>query len=93
MAYLDRGMGVLEGAKPSHVKGFEFGWRDGRSGHRPPLADAVSVPFEDGRPVRGSPSCRGQRHFPGLYRSSATGGHVRFQSWLGRDHAMLLDFP
>ncbi|MFG3286300.1 TnsA-like heteromeric transposase endonuclease subunit [Streptomyces sp. NPDC048111] len=48
--------------------------------------------FETGRPVRGFPSYRGQRHFPGLYWSSTTGLHVGFESWLERDHAMLLDF-
>ncbi|WP_435812950.1 TnsA-like heteromeric transposase endonuclease subunit [Streptomyces rochei] len=42
--------------------------------------------------MRGFPSYRGQRHFPGLYWSSTTGGHVGFESWLERDHAMLLDF-
>ncbi|MFC9223280.1 TnsA-like heteromeric transposase endonuclease subunit [Streptomyces hygroscopicus] len=35
---------------------------------------------------------RGQRHFPGLYWSSTTGGNVGFESWLEWDHAMLLDF-
>ncbi|MFI0717141.1 TnsA-like heteromeric transposase endonuclease subunit [Streptomyces inhibens] len=86
------GLGVLEGKKPSQVDGFEIGWRDDEGEHRLPLADAVSVPFEAGRPVRGFPSYRGQRHFPGLYWSSTTGGHVGFESWLERDHAMLLDF-
>ncbi|WP_329196090.1 TnsA-like heteromeric transposase endonuclease subunit [Streptomyces sp. NBC_01435] len=38
------------------------------------------------------PSYRGQRNFPGLYWSAATGGHVGFESWLERDQAMLLDF-
>ncbi|WP_265292719.1 TnsA-like heteromeric transposase endonuclease subunit [Streptomyces sp. SHP 1-2] len=48
--------------------------------------------FEAGLPVRGFPSYRGQRNFPGLYWSATTGGHVGFESWLERDHAMLLDF-
>lgn len=90
VAYM--GLGTLEGKKPSQVDGFEVGWRDDQGEHRQPLADAVSVPFEAGRPVRGFPSYRGQRHFPGLYWSSTTGGHVGFESWLERDHAMLLDF-
>lgn len=80
------------GWKPSQADGFEVGWRDDQGEHRLPLADAVSVPFEDGRPVRSFPSYRGQRHFPGLYWSSTTCGHVGFESWLERDHAMLLDF-
>nr|WP_249375704.1 TnsA-like heteromeric transposase endonuclease subunit [Streptomyces sp. I05A-00742] len=86
------GMRMLEGAKPSQLDGFEVGWRDEEGGHRQPLAGAVSVEFEAGLPVRGFPSYRGQRHFPGLYWSSTTGGHVGFESWLERDHAMLLDF-
>lgn len=86
------GLRVLEGAAPSRVGGFEVGWRDDEGEHRRPLADAVSVEFEVGLPVRGFPSYRGQRHFPGLYWSSTTGGHVGFESWLERDHAMLLDF-
>ncbi|MGW7633711.1 TnsA-like heteromeric transposase endonuclease subunit [Streptomyces griseoincarnatus] len=86
------GLRVLEGAAPSRVGGFEVGWRNDEGEHRRPLADAVSVEFEVGLPVRGFPSYRGQRHFPGLYWSSTTGGHVGFESWLERDHAMLLDF-
>lgn len=80
--------------KTGHVAAehFEIGWRDDEGEHRRPLADVVSVEFEAGRPVRGFPSYRGQRHFPGLYWSSTTGGHVGFESWLERDHAMLLDF-
>ncbi|WP_408997121.1 DUF4240 domain-containing protein [Streptomyces europaeiscabiei] len=84
------GLGVLEGTKPSQVDGFEVGRWDDQGEHRLPLADAVSVPFDGGRPVRSFPSYRGQRHFPGLYWSSTTGGHVGFESRLERDHAILL---
>ncbi|WP_443051338.1 hypothetical protein [Streptomyces sp. NBC_00234] len=73
------------------MNGFEVGWRDDHGEHRLPLADAVSVPFEAGRPVRSFPSYRGQRHFPGLYWSSTTSGHVGFESSLVRDRLMLLD--
>jgi hypothetical protein len=86
------GLRVEEGATPSRVDGFEVGWRDDQGEHRLPLADAVSVRFEAGQPIRSFPSYRGQWHFPGLYWSSTTGGHVGFESWLERDHAMLLDF-
>ena len=37
-------------------------------------------------------SRKGQRHFPGWYYAVTTGRHVGFESWLERDHAMLLDF-
>ena len=33
-----------------------------------------------------------QRYSPGLWWSSTTGGHVGYESWLERDHLMLLDF-
>ncbi|WP_045297281.1 MULTISPECIES: TnsA-like heteromeric transposase endonuclease subunit [Streptomyces] len=71
---------------------FEVSWRNADGEHRCPLTEADTVEFEAGLPVRGFPSYRGQRHFPGLYWSATTGGHVGFESWLERDHAMLLDF-
>ncbi|MEU2298734.1 MULTISPECIES: TnsA-like heteromeric transposase endonuclease subunit [Streptomyces] len=74
------------------TEGFEVGWRDAGGEYRRPLAEAASVEFEAGLPVRGFPSYRGQRNFPGLYWAATTGGHVGFESWLERDHAMLLDF-
>ncbi len=74
------------------TEGFEVSWRDAGGEHRRPLAEATAVEFEAGLPVRGFPSYRGQQNFPGLYWSATTGGHVGFESWLERDHAMLLDF-
>lgn len=74
------------------TEGFEVSWRDAGGEHRRPLAEATTIEFEAGLPVRGFPSYRGQRNFPGLYWSATTGGHVGFESWLERDHAMLLDF-
>jgi hypothetical protein len=85
------GLRELEETAP-RVDSFEVGWRDAESEHRQPLAEATAVAFEEGHPVRGFPSYRGQRHFPGLYWAATTGGHVGFESWLERDHAMLLDF-
>lgn len=71
---------------------FSVTW-SGRAGERTsPLADAVTVAFEDAGPVRSFASYRGQRHFPGWYWCASTGRHVAFESWLERDHAMLLDF-
>ncbi|MGW7027117.1 TnsA-like heteromeric transposase endonuclease subunit [Streptomyces xanthophaeus] len=74
------------------VTGFDVAWVEGGVEVRRPLRDAVGIAFEDVPPVRDFPSYRGQRHFPGLYWSAATGRHVGFESWLERDHAMLLDF-
>ena len=44
------------------------------------------------RPVRGFRWMRGQKHLPGLWWSATTGAHVGYESWLERDHVMLLDF-
>jgi hypothetical protein len=43
-------------------------------------------------PVRGFRWARGQGHLPGLWWSATTGSHVGYESWLERDHVMLLDF-
>jgi hypothetical protein len=48
--------------------------------------------FEDVRPVRDFPSYKGQRNFPGLYFAACTADMSGFESWLERDHTMLLDF-
>ncbi len=57
-----------------------------------PLTEAWSVRFEDGLPVRRFRSRKGQRHLSGLWWSATMGRHVGFESWLERDHVMLLDF-
>ncbi|WP_406290829.1 TnsA-like heteromeric transposase endonuclease subunit [Embleya sp. NBC_00896] len=54
--------------------------------------DAWAVRFEDVAPVRAFKSYKGQRHLPGLWWSSTVGGHIGYESWLERDHVMLLDF-
>lgn len=75
----------MEGFEIGHVN--EYGLE-----HRVPLADAWTVPFEYGRPVRRFTSRKGQRHLSGLWWSATTGSHVGFESWLERDHLMALDF-
>ncbi|MDO0934203.1 TnsA-like heteromeric transposase endonuclease subunit [Streptomyces sp. DG2A-72] len=42
--------------------------------------------------MRSFPSWKGQHNYPGLWWSSTLGQHVGYESWLERDHAMLLDF-
>jgi hypothetical protein len=59
---------------------------------RADLSTCWDVRFENARPVRSFPSMRGQAHFPGLRWSATSGRHVGYESWLERDHAMLLDF-
>jgi hypothetical protein len=50
------------------------------------------VAFESVAPWRGFPSFRGQSNFPGWWWSATMGRHVGDESWLERDHLMLLDF-
>jgi hypothetical protein len=71
---------------------FEVAWLapDGRT--RAALADAVDVAFEGVAPVRTFPAYRGQQHFPGWYWAASTDQHIGYESWLERDHALLLDF-
>lgn len=56
---------------------FELVWvePDGR-GRRGGLDAAAEVAFEQVLPVRRFSSYKGQRHFPGLWWSATTGGHV-----------------
>jgi hypothetical protein len=56
------------------------------------LADAWCQPFESVRPVRAPVAHKGQRNFAGSWWCATTGSHVAFESWLERDHLMLLDF-
>ncbi len=56
------------------------------------LDAAAVVGFEDGVPVRRFTPRKGQRHLGGRWWCATTGGHVGFESWLERDHVMLLDF-
>ncbi|KAB1941143.1 TnsA-like heteromeric transposase endonuclease subunit [Micromonospora sp. ALFpr18c] len=73
--------------------GFEVGFitEDGVE-RRLLLTGAWAVPFERCRPVRRFASYKGQKHHSGRWWSATTGGHVGFESWLERDHLMLLDF-
>ncbi|VAZ69578.1 hypothetical protein LAUMK40_05741 [Mycobacterium kansasii] len=57
-----------------------------------PLDEAVSVAFQNGLPVRRFTSRKGQRHLSGRWWCATTNAHVGFESWLERDHVMLLDF-
>ncbi|BCI90630.1 TnsA-like heteromeric transposase endonuclease subunit [Mycobacterium kansasii] len=59
---------------------------------RLPLNEAAAVAFENGLPVRRFTTRKGQRHLSGRWWCATTSGHVSFESWLERDHVMLLDF-
>ncbi len=60
--------------------------------HRGPLEVMWSARFEDGMPVRGLSSYKGQRNFTGWYWAATGAVHVGFESWVERDHLMRLDF-
>ncbi|CCG02445.1 TnsA-like heteromeric transposase endonuclease subunit [Blastococcus saxobsidens] len=84
---------AAEAADSLRADGFQVGYltEDGAE-LRVPLAEAWTVAFEHGTPVRRFVSRKGQRHLSGLWWSSSTGGHVGFESWLERDNLMWLDF-
>ena len=82
---------VLPGGSALVADGFELAFRSVEGERRIPLVDAWSVPLESALPVRSFPSYKRQRHFPGLWWCATTGGHAGFESWLERDHVMLLD--
>jgi hypothetical protein len=63
-----------------------------RRRHREPLAACVTERLEDALPVRSFQWAKGASHFPGSWWSSTTGEHVGFESWLERDHVMVMDF-
>lgn len=68
----------------------EFSGVGGR--RRVRLADCGGVRFEDAVPVRPFGWARSQQHFPGWWWLATAGRHVGYESWLERDHLMLLDF-
>lgn len=83
---------VLCAPRPSWSE-FAVEFLDEVSGvRREPLTECVATGFEVAPAVRSFPSYRGQRNWPGLWWSATMGGHVGYESWLERDHAMLLDF-
>jgi hypothetical protein len=68
----------------------EFIGNDGRE--RVGLADCGKVRFENALPARPFRWSRGQGHFPGWWWLATTRRHVGYESWLERDHLMLLDY-
>lgn len=71
----------------------EVSCMDGRRERRRRLLlDCVSVRFEEAVPVRPFRWPPGGRHFPGWYWAATTGQHVGFESWLERDHIVLMGF-
>src|SRR5271166_111701 len=69
----------------------EFTGADGMQ-RRESLAACVTERFESVLPVRAFRWAKGALNFPGSWWSSTTGEHVGFESWLERDHVMLMNF-
>lgn len=80
----------LAAVEPVSAVDVEFVDETGEA-RRGPLAQLWNAEFESVEPVREFPSYRGQRSFSGHWWCATTGGHVGFESWLERDHLMLLD--
>ncbi|WP_221760834.1 TnsA-like heteromeric transposase endonuclease subunit [Kibdelosporangium aridum] len=57
-----------------------------------PLAACWNLRFEDVRPVRTFRWSKRQRHWPGWWWFATTAEQVGYESWLERDHVLLLDF-
>lgn len=83
---------VVDGEDVAAELGVVFAGDDGVGERRERLADCWRERFEDASPVRRAASFRGQRNFPGWWWAATSGRHVGFESWLERDHLMLLDF-
>jgi hypothetical protein len=64
----------------------------GGARRREPLASCCCMRFEDVLPVRPFRFEKGLRSFAGWWYFATTGTHVGFESWLERDHLMLMDF-
>lgn len=80
-------------SSPMAIESFEVRYvAEGGGVCRAPLTEAWSVRFEGVTPVRRFASFKSQRNYPGRWWSATVGGHVGFESWLERDHLMLLDF-
>ena len=78
-------------AEPVGVGGFEIGYvTDDGLEHRVSLSQAWATPFESCSPIRRFTSHKGQRHLS--WWSATVGRHMGYESWLERDHVMLLDF-
>lgn len=72
---------------------FELEFRvAGGAWQREPLASCGGMRFEEALPARPFRFGKGLRSFAGWWYFATTGAHVGFESWLERDHLMLMDF-
>jgi hypothetical protein len=59
---------------------------------REPVSSCLGSRFEDALPARPFRFGKDLRSFAGWWYFATTGAHVGFESWLERDHLMLMDF-
>jgi hypothetical protein len=59
---------------------------------REPLSSCCGTRFEEALPARPFRFEKGLQSFAGWWYFATTGSHVGFESWLERDHLMLMDF-
>jgi hypothetical protein len=59
---------------------------------REPLSSCRGTRFEEALPARPFRFGKGLRSFAGWWYFATTAAHVGFESWLERDHLMLMDF-
>lgn len=87
-------MGQGEGTEAGEADPeFELCYLDADDGeHRELPAAWPGLRPETFMPAREFRWARSQKHLPGLWWSVTTGSHVGYESWLERDHVMLLDF-
>jgi len=64
----------------------------GGAWRREALSSCGGVRFEEALPVRPFRFEKGRRNFAGWWYFATAGTHVGFESWLERDHLMLMDF-
>jgi hypothetical protein len=73
--------------------GFELEFQvAGGAWQREPLTSCGGIRFEEVLPARPFRFEKGLRSFAGWWYFGTTGTHVGFESWLERDHLMLMDF-
>ena len=84
------GIAVAAGAAGERFA-VEFQVADG-SWQREPLSSCHGTRFEEALPVRPFRFEKGLQSFAGWWYFATTGAHVGFESWLERDHLMLMDF-
>jgi hypothetical protein len=85
-------MGAVLAEVSGGEEGVEIAFLDQGERRRGRLSQLWNARFESAKPVRGFGSFPGQRSFSGAWWCATTGNHVGFESWLERDHVMLLDF-